>query len=406
MKSISIRPAEGWGQLLATCALAHLICLCYFLLRSIKDALIITHYGGVGILPMLKLWGLLPILLLAGVATTRVVRQIGHQGFSLCGFGAFALLFALFALLPNLPLSLLYIAAELWKAISITMIFWGFMALRNRRKQAAWRYPLYLIMGSCGGVMSQLWMKGVFFLSSDWKRDTLLSIALLSLLALILYQYLFSKEKEPLLLRPPHIRTSLLTPFRSPLLPWIGLLIMMEYVALQLIELQWKESIYSVYPTAEAYCRYMSSACSWSCFASIVATLLSPLLLVLLPWEQLLLWTPLIGLSFGLLTLFSPAFLFWGMVHNCLFRASKQAFSDPARECAYLELEPREKIEGKAFVCAISPALGKVIVALITPTRWGLLFLLTAFTLSCLGVWRLRLVKKSVYTNPLPSSPD
>lgn len=383
-------------QVALTCLLGHLICINYFLLRSVKDALVVTANSGASIIPVLKLWALLPTLFVVGLISTKMVRRLGHKGLTVIALSLFSLYFP-FA--NHFHLGIFYVVCELWKTTALSMIFWGFVNLKTSPREATWQYPLYLIGGSLSAFVASFWINTLLE-RPDWQMEVLLSVSVVSLLSLGVYLRLHRDVKEKVAM-PKVTRGSFRAVMQSRVLPWLGLLIVAEYVSLQVVEILWKDAIYQTHTSAVAYAAYSSKIIFWTGVVGVVATVCAPLILRRFSWRTLALWTPFVGIALGLLFLFSPFTLLFGALHNCLFRASRQAIAGPVHQQAYLGLDNDQKIQGKAFICGLSPTIGKVIVALLfLGTPWASGVMVLAFVVSLLAIWKTQIGQKKIESVP------
>lgn len=136
-----------------------LLCVCYSILRNIKDTIILTaHASGAEVIPFIKVWGMLPGAIAATWLYTKLRSRFNReQVFYLIvgGFVAYFLLFAFFifpnsealhltglgetlrehlprgfkgliAMICNWTFTSFYIISELWAVLILTILFWGF----------------------------------------------------------------------------------------------------------------------------------------------------------------------------------------------------------------------------------------------------------------------------------------
>lgn len=134
-----------------------LLCICYSILRNLKDAVTLVASGAEAI-PFIKVWGMLPGAILATWLYTKLRSVFNRENvfYILTGsFVAYYLLYAfvlfpnsevlqltsldtylkgilpagfsgLIAMISNWSVTLFYVIAELWSVIVLTVLFWGF----------------------------------------------------------------------------------------------------------------------------------------------------------------------------------------------------------------------------------------------------------------------------------------
>lgn len=136
-----------------------LLCVCYSILRNLKDTLILTAKGsGAEVIPFIKVWGILPGAIAATWLYTKLRSHFNREKvfyILIGGFVSYFLLFA-FAIFPNkealdltqfghylqntLPsgfsgliamicnwtYTTYYIISEMWAVLVLNVLFWGF----------------------------------------------------------------------------------------------------------------------------------------------------------------------------------------------------------------------------------------------------------------------------------------
>lgn len=155
--------------------LLSLLCICYSVLRNLKDTVILTaKASGAEVIPFIKVWGMLPGALIATLVYTRLTRWVGREKvfyIMLGGFVSYFLLFAfvihphseqlhldrlgnwltqvlpsgfkgMIALIRNWTFTSFYVITELWAVIVLTVLFWGFANENSGVSQAKRTYGL------------------------------------------------------------------------------------------------------------------------------------------------------------------------------------------------------------------------------------------------------------------------
>ncbi|MBS0622104.1 MAG: hypothetical protein JSR80_04010 [Verrucomicrobia bacterium] len=398
--------------------LGFLICFNYSLLRCLKDTVVvIPSTTGAGVLPFLKMWGVLPAVLMLAVVLSFLFRKLPRSKVFYLVTGTFLLYFLLFALviypcrnaltldklatflsasLPSgfaapieviqqWPLSLFYVMAELWKVAILMVLFWGFVNSQTTLQEATRLYGPLTVGGSLAGVAAGQVAVSVAHLQTAWHEMLFMMIALvvvvgIGCLALYAWSDRIYRGTQPEKIDPhaapikkvPGPKTvmeALKLVLRSRVLVCISLMIIGEYIAFNLVEVVWKEQMKLRFPSATLYCAYTGKVMIWTGIAGAIGSLLiANHIIRLFGWTAAALFTPCILLLTSLLfygfTLQGGEIglemaVFFGAVHNVLCRAARQALSDPAKEMAYLPLPTQLQTQGKTFVDGVSPTLGK-----------------------------------------------
>jgi ATP:ADP antiporter, AAA family len=434
LKSLWPVQRSEWGRFLPTFLLGFFICFNYYLLRPIKDTVVVTMSdSGAGVIPFLKLWAVLPAVVGAALLISLLYRKLSRPTVFYLGTTAFLLFFVSFALFlypmrealaldslasflyPRLPagfaapielirqwpLSLFYVVCELWKVVVLMVLFWGYVNSRTDVSEAQRLYAPLMVGGSLSG-----WLAGEITISTgggEWNSMLTLLIFLVSAvgvacLALFAWTHrAHGKEKGrtpattdpiPDAYKPRTAMEALRLVFRSRILLCIAVVIIAEYVAFNLVEVLWKEQMHRLYPDPATYCAYTGRVLRWTGILGIFASLfISGGVIRRFGWLAITLFTPAIlaltSAAFFICLFLSPdsvaaqaavaavgvapmtLAVFFGAVHNCTCRASRQAFADPAKEIAYLPLSSDLQTQGKTFVDGVSPTIGKTGGALI-----------------------------------------
>jgi len=165
-------------KVLSMLLLMGFLCICYSILRNIKDTVILTaKASGAEVIPFIKVWGILP----GAIAATWVYAKLRsrfnrEQVFYLIvgGFVTYFLFFAfvlfpysdvlnfyrlgdslreilpqgfsgLISMICNWTFSVFYIISELWAVLVMTVLFWGFANDITPLSQAKRCYGLFNI---------------------------------------------------------------------------------------------------------------------------------------------------------------------------------------------------------------------------------------------------------------------
>lgn len=167
---------------------------------------------------------------------------------------------------------------------------------------------------------------------------------------------------------------------RSKYLLCIALIVFAYNVAINLVEVVWKDQLKALYPNPSDYNSYMGSVIFvMAIIASLTGLLTTTKVVQKFSWTACALIPPVIVGVSGLLFfnfiffpsgVFSWAFSFLhmtplmlavtlGSVQNCLSRASKYTFFDATKEMAFIPLSPESKLKGKAAIDGVGSRIGK-----------------------------------------------
>lgn len=409
-----------------------LIAFNYNVLRSYKDSIVITAaQSGAEAIPFIKLWVVLPSAILFTLLFTRLSNWFSREKvfyITLSIFLVFFLLFAfvlypaqewlhpnefadtLQALLPkgfkgliaifrNWTFTLFYVMSELWSTAIFTVLFWGFANEVTSIEEAKRFYGLLTFGGSLAGVFSgmiaMLFSNNVFFPwlpygKNAWDQSILFvccTILITGLITMLLFRFLnirviLPAEKQ----EPPKekIKMSMRANFsflsRSKYLICIALIVFAYNVAINLVEIVWKDQIRALYPNPIDYNLYMGRVIfAMAVFASLTGLFTTTKVVQRFSWTTCALIPPIIvgttGLLFFNFIFFPNQGLFWGLgflempplmltvtlgsIQNCLSRASKYTFFDATKEMAFIPLSPESKLKGKAAIDGVGSRLGK-----------------------------------------------
>jgi AAA family ATP:ADP antiporter len=167
---------------------------------------------------------------------------------------------------------------------------------------------------------------------------------------------------------------------QSKYLICIALIVFTYNVAINLIEVVWKNQINQLYPNPSEYNVYMGKVMT---FMGIIATLTSVFItgnvIRRFSWTTSAMIPPAImlvtGLGFFLFVLLQHSNLPWistligttplvmsvflGSIQNCLSRASKYTLFDATKEISFIPLSNESKLKGKAAIDGVGSRLGK-----------------------------------------------
>ena len=409
----------------------------YSLLRITKDSFIVTApSSGAETLPFLKVWAIVPMALLFTMLFTRISNRFSREKVFYILMGIFVSFFLLFmfvlypfqehlhphelcdqiqsslplgcqglvAMFRNWTYTLFYVMSEMWSTIIMSVLVWGFANDVTSVKDAKRFYGLLglainfsgIAAGQMATTMSQHHFNALLpFGENAWDQSVFLLTSIIVLAGLIcmgLFRYLHNKGfgynspayHEQNSLTPPikmGLRKNFAYVAKSKYLLCIASIVVMYNIAINLVEVVWKDQINQLYPNTADFNAYMGQVLM---SIGIVATVSSILIsgagmFRKLNWTTSAMITPLILLVTGIGFFFFFFFqdlsfavfgtllgatplamcVFFGSLQNCLARASKYTLFDATKELAFIPLSKECKLKGKAAIDGLGSRIGK-----------------------------------------------
>jgi AAA family ATP:ADP antiporter len=431
-------PIYRWElkKFLSMLGMFFLISLNYNVLRTFKDSLVVTApQAGAEAIPFIKVWAILPSALLLTFIFTRLANRFQREKVFYIMMSIFLAFFFIFtfvlyplrdllhpnqfanelqsilpqgfkgliAIFRNWTFTLFYVMSELWSTTIMSVLFWGFANEVTSVGEARRYYGLLMIGANIASIfagqmsyfLSTLtYLPSIPYGSTKWEQSIcfMTCIVLASGVVTIaifrsLNDYLTaSGEKTNVVAKKAEkIKLSLRKNFaylaKSKYLICIALIVLTYNVAINLIEVVWKNQINALYPDSSDFQAYMGQVTTQ---IGIVATLAS--IFVVGNVMRCFSWTvnamiPVIimlvtGVSFFVFVIFqdsplisplaalvglSPAVfgLMLGSTQNIFARACKYTFFDATKEIAFIPLSDESKLKGKAAIDGVGSRLGK-----------------------------------------------
>ncbi len=407
----------------------------YSLLRATKDALVVTApSSGAEALPFLKVWAIVPMALLFTFLFTRVSNRFSREQVfyvMMSVFVAFFFLFMFFlypfqntlhphalcdriqemlpvgcqgliAIFRNWTFTLFYVMSEMWSTFIMTVLAWGFANEVTSVKDAKRYYGLLGISINFSGIaagqvatsMSQhvynpllpiggdAWGQAIFFLTSV--------VIIASLLCMGLFRYIHKqgfgyntpsfREQNDSTKVKMGLRKNFSYLSKSKYLICIAVIVVMYNIAINLVEVVWKDQVKQLYPNPADFNAYMGRVLTWiGILATITSIFISGTIIRKFSWTTSALISPVIlmvtGTAFFFFFFFkdssfaavatwlgtTPLALcaFFGSLQNCFARASKYTLFDATKELAFVPLSKECKLKGKAAIDGIGSRVGK-----------------------------------------------
>jgi AAA family ATP:ADP antiporter len=411
-----------------------LIALNYNLLRTFKDSMVVTApSAGAEAIPFIKVWAILPGAVLLTFLFTRLANKFSREKVFYIMMSLFLAFFFLFtfvlhplrdalhphewadalqemlpqglkglvALFRNWTFTLFYVMSELWSTAILTVLFWGFCNEVTTVSEAKRYYGLLMIGANISSVFAgqiALWCAGLPFLpqipygTTKWEQSiALMNILVIAsgLLTMSLFRWLNTRviDRDEIARAAPKeekIKMSMRKNFsylaRSKYLICIAAIVLTYNIAINLVEVVWKDQINAMHPDPNQFQAYMGQV---TIGIGIVATFASLFItgnvIRRFSWTTTALIPAVITLITGvgffafifygnggfqeIATLFglSPIALglFLGSLQNVLTRASKYTFFDTTKEMAFIPLDRESKLKGKAAIDGVGSRLGK-----------------------------------------------
>lgn len=414
-----------------------LIVFNYSILKAVKDSLVITAPGsGAEAIPFIKVWVILPMAIAVTYFFTRLFNKMNQEQVFYIMIGCFLTFFLLFAvvlyplrdyihphqfadkletvlpqgfqglisIIRNWSYTLFYVAAELWGTTIMTVLFWGYTNEVTSVKDAK-RFYAILGVGAnittiVSGQIAILLSMRIFDLSwifgnDQWGQCLGLitsTVIVAGLLAIGIFRWYNCKvldkkandvQKMPVK-KKKFERVSLKKSFayltKSKYLICIAVIVIGFNVAINMIEIVWKDQIRELYPDPIDFTAYMGKVLTaigvlstfvglFICgnvirkFGWTVSALVTPILILVtgILFFTFILFKDTKLASFTLLMGTTPLALgvFFGSVQNALSRACKFTLFDATKEISFIPLSSESKIKGKAAIDGVGSRLGK-----------------------------------------------
>ncbi len=412
-----------------------LISFNYNALRAYKDSMVITaSHSGAEAIPFIKVWAILPSAILLTYLFTRLANRFTREKVFYIMMSLFLVFFFLFtfvlfpaqdllhpnqladkvqtilpegfkgliAMVRNWTFTLFYVMSELWGTAILSVLWWGFANEVTKVGEAKRFYGLLAIGANLAGILSgqvAICFSGDVFFSwipygkNAWDQSVLfLNCAMIvsGIFTIMIFRWLNtnvirpSESTDPYQKPPEKIKMSMRKNFaylaKSKYLICIALIVFSYNVAMNLVEVVWKNQIKQLYPNPNQYNVYMGEVMTiMGIIATITAIFITGNVIRRFSWTASALVpaviTLLTGIAFFVFVLFQNSGLMWislflgstplmmsvllGAAQNCLSRASKYTLFDATKEISFIPLSNESKLKGKAAIDGVGSRLGK-----------------------------------------------
>ncbi|MDP2763049.1 MAG: Npt1/Npt2 family nucleotide transporter [Enterobacteriaceae bacterium] len=411
-----------------------LISFSYNLLRNMKISVVVTlKSSGAQVIPYLKIVGVLPVALFMTYIFTKLINKYTREQvfyLMLSGFLLYFLLFLLFlfpfqnylelnktadflityvfisegfsgfiSIVRHWNLSLFYILSEMWSAIVLSMLFWGFANEVTKVNEAKRFYAIFALGANASGIFIGFfinWLEklNLFYISFycfkyQWVFYQLLTIILIGLIIMLLFFILnnYILEKDIIVKKNIYKKDnvfSLKECFfylrKSRYLAYIVIIVVSYNIIYNLADVLWTYKVNQVYNNSKDLNSYISRiSLVTGIIATVAAFIISGNVIRRYGWTIAALITPIIwfltsiGFLSGLLLedvfnvevlyafLGNPAnyVLLMGAIQVCLGRGCKYTVFDETKEIVFIPLSKENQRKSKAIVDGIASRFGK-----------------------------------------------
>jgi AAA family ATP:ADP antiporter len=365
-------------KVLSMLLLLFLLCICYNVLRNLKDTIILTaKHSGAEVIPFIKVWGMLPAAFISTWFYTRLRRWFNKEAvfyILISCFLSYFLLFAfvlyphceqlhlndlgdslsavlpkgfngMIALIRNWTFTSFYVISELWAVLVLTVLYWGFANDVTQVGEAKRTYGL-LNIGSnvapiLGGTLALTFSQGISFsfLSSTtdpWAHticQLILLVTALGIVAMGIYYWICRKvlpagevftqekiEQQPKEKARLSLRESIKYILRSKYLVPLAIIVLGYNISINLTDVLWKEQLKRLFADPNEMLVHMNKITVGTGILATMGGLFFSLMVTRLGWTFTAIITPTImtTLAIGFFT-----FLFSG---DALFSISSTLF--------------------------------------------------------------------------------
>lgn len=340
-------------QVLSMLLLFGFLCICYSILRNIKDTVILTaNASGAEVIPFIKVWGILPAAIGITWIYAKLRAKFSREKVFYIIVGSFISYFLLFAfvLFPNsdalnlnntsvylrehLPsgfsglismicnwtFSIFYIIAELWSVLILSILFWGFANDTTPLTQAKRCYGLFNIGSTLapivGGGLAILFGSHFFVKESQpsielWHQALIKLILLISffgVLAMGMFYWINRKilpanaatidGHDEIIKNSKKKRLSIRECIKhiasSKYLICLSMIVLGFNIAINFTDVLWKEQLKKYFSNPNDMLNHLNQVTIGIGIAATVGSLLFSIMMKRLGWTFVALLTPII----------------------------------------------------------------------------------------------------------------
>ncbi len=404
----------------------------YNVLRSYKDTIVITAaQSGAEVIPFIKLWAVLPSAILFTLLYTRLSNRLSREKVFYIIMSIFLGFFFLFtfvlypaqealhptelasrlqnilpsgfkgfiAVFRNWTFTLFYIMAELWSTTVFSVLYWGFANEVISVPEAKRFYGLITFGGNVAGMFagcaaivfsSRVFVSWLPYGKTAWDQSIFFvgcTVICCSLITMAIFRWLnvniigpSEKHEAPKEKIRMSMRENFLYLSRSKYLLCIALIVLSYNLAINLIEIVWKDQMKMLYPNPADYNSYMGRVMfTMAVLASLASLFTTSKMIQRCSWTVCALISPILvtitGMIFFQYIGFSKQGFSWittafdisplmlcvtlGSMQNCVSRTCKYTFFDATKEISFIPLSKESKLKGKAAIDGVGSRIGK-----------------------------------------------
>ncbi len=322
----------------------------YTMVRDLKDVFIQKYAvcGGTELLPVLKLWFVMPAAFLTVMLFTYLIGRFGSRKTFYIMVSLFIVFYAVFLLilfpnasvlhanadtvrkmqnswpgffyyiipcLTNWSYTLFYIFSEIWGTIAISSLFWQFANQVTKKGEVKRFYGLYALIANIGVILSGGVLEGMSHVKGaafDQNVKILIGLCILFAFATMgIFYYINSVVlKDPRFYDPSEVKAKkkkekvgimegIKILFTSPYIGLIAVLVIAYGISINFTEVVWKEQMRAVLTNSNDYAAMMGKLSITTGILTICATLLSTNVLRKFSWKISAIISPAIMLILG-----------------------------------------------------------------------------------------------------------
>ncbi len=358
--------------------LLFLLCVCYSILRNLKDTIILTaKNSGAEVIPFIKVWGMLPAAFIATWFYTRLRRWLKKETVFYILISCFLTYFLLFAfvlypnsdmlhldrlgdllasvlpkgfkgmiaLIRNWSFTSFYIISEMWAVLVLAVLYWGFANDVTKLGEAKRTYGL-LNIGSnvapiLGGTLAIMFSQGISFSflaspADQWSQticQLILLISVLGMSAMGLYCWICRKvlpeeqvdiehceHEQPKEKARLSLRESIKYIARSKYLVPLAVIVLGYNIAINLTDVLWKEQLKRFFADPNDMLEHMNKITVGIGILATMGGLLFSLMVTRLGWTFTAIITP------AIMTTLAIGFFSFLFTEDSLFAISSTLF--------------------------------------------------------------------------------
>lgn len=323
-------------KVLSMLILLFLLCVCYNVLRNLKDTIVLTaKHSGAEVIPFLKVWGMLPGVFAATWVYTRLARKFSREAIFYLVVGFFLVYFLLFsfvihpnneklhlnalgdflashlpqgfkgviAMIRNWTFTTFYIISELWAVIVLTVLYWGFANDITQVDQAKRTYGILNIgsniapiLGGGVGILCGTWFSSLGIGAGSWEQTLMTSsvvVAILGGISMLLFRWIYRHVlvKEEMVKASSgkgenklSIRQSIRYISKSRYLLCLAVIVLGYNISINITDVLWKEQLKKFFQDPNAMLIHMNTITMGTGVFATIGGLLFSLMVSRLGW--------------------------------------------------------------------------------------------------------------------------